>query len=376
MNKLFFYIILSLLSIGISSSMAQDILKDTSSKLQISGSADLYYKYDFAQSDTNTKAGTLPNADYPYNVFGNKLNTLDFSLLNLRLKKRTGKLTFFSDLAFGPRTDTKSNNPQNSFKIQNLYLTYELTKALAVSAGAMYKFQSFERITPADNFNYSMSKSYQLTFANSFQRAGGLKFNYSFSDKINWSVGIYNSVDAKAADDGISALAGYWVSDFCTQLYVNAIKNVELSAAFWSEGQKANGTHSNLQARYKLSPTIKLGFDGTIYKAKDSELGTAGTSFNSMVLYGQKTVGNVFSVGARYEYQERVERNIATQAYTNGFYNVYTLTGNEKLGALTLKQEIVHENTNKGNPNSLYHDKNGNPSFGSTQIILAAVFLF
>ncbi len=353
---------------------AQNHGKD-SSALQISGSADLYYKYDFALSDTNKRAGTNPNPDYPNNILGNKLNELDFSMLNLKLKKKVGRTTFFSDLAFGARSDYKSNNPQNSFKIQNLYLTYQFTNALSVTAGAMYKFQSFERIASVDNFNYSMSKSYELTFANSFQRAGGIKLNYAFSDKVNWAIGLYNSVDARAADDGIASLTGYWVSDFCTQLFIHPTNQLDISAAYWREGQIANGTHTNLQVKYSPSSTVKLGVDGTIYSAKDSALGTSGTSFKSLVFYGQKALCKGYSVGVRYEYNERTEKTFS-DSYTTGYYNIYTLTSNVKLGPLSLKQEIMLENTNKGNTNSLYHDKSGNRSFGATQLVLAALYSF
>ncbi len=370
MKKIMLFILVFSSCIGLAKAQNQD-----STALQISGSADLYYKYDFALSDTNKRAGTNPNPDYPNNTLGNKLNELDFSMLDLRLKKRVGKTTFFSDLAFGARTDNKSNNPQNSFKIQNLYLTHQFTKELAVSAGAMYKFQSFERITPVDNFNYSMSKSYELTFANSFQRAGGIKVNYAFSDKINWTVGLYNSVDAKAADDGIASLTGYWVSDFCTQLFVHPIDNLDISAAYWREGQTVNGTHTNLQVKYSPISSLKLGLDATSFSAKDSALGTSGTSFKSLVFYAQKSICKGYSIGARYEYNERTEKTYSP-SYTTGYYNIFTLTSNVKLGPLSLKQEIMVENTNKGNTNSLYHDKSGNASFGATQLVLAAVYAF
>ena len=354
----------------VATSIAQENVKDTS-KLQISGSADLYYKYDLAQSTANP----TPNADYPNNSFGTKLNSLSLGMLDLKLKKKYKRTSFFSDLSFGSRTDYKSNNPQNSFRIQNLYITFQLTKALSASAGAMYIFQSYEKITPVDNFNYSMSKAYSQTFANAFQRAGGIRVSYKFCDFASLNVGMYNTVDAASAVDNIAGLGGYWVSEFSSQLFLNPIKNLNVSIAYWREGQTVNGTHTNIQARYLVNPSIKIGFDGTDFNAKDSLLGTSGKSFKSAVFYAQKSFGKVFTIGGRYEYQERVEKTF-TPNYTTGYYNIYTITGSEKLGPINLKEEYIIENTNSKNSNSLYLDKSGNQSHSAHQFVLAAIYAF
>jgi len=341
-----------------------NIIAQDSSKLKISGSADIYYKYDFAQSKNFT-----PNSD----ILGTKQNSLDFGMLDLKLEKTAGKVYIYSDIAFGPRPDTKPVDPQNSFHIQNLYVTYKLNRRLSFSAGAMYKYQSFEKITPSDNFNYSMSKAWVQNFLSN-PRAAGVRASYSFSDKVSVNAGFYNSVDPKAPADNVSASPLYGVGDFVAQLFVKPVKNLQLSAAYWVESQTDNGTHINFQAKYQLCKTMKFGLDYTKYNCKDQFVGVS--SYESMVLYVQKSFCKVFTIGGRYEYMNKTEGPNSFSQYVPGYYNIFTLTLNEKFGAINFKQEYRFDQTNSSNFNTPYFDKDGNQTNRQAQIIFAAVYNF
>ena len=74
-----------------SQSIAQNAHHD--STLQISGSADIYYKYDFAGGHNNQMPENV--------VLGTKQNSVDFGMFDLRIKKQIGDASIFSELAFG-----------------------------------------------------------------------------------------------------------------------------------------------------------------------------------------------------------------------------------------------------------------------------------
>jgi hypothetical protein len=83
----------------------------TDAPLQISGSADAYYKYDFAK---RPNIGTY---------FGSDHNSVSLGMLDLALKKTTGKASFVGELSFGPRGQYQSipNGDGNGFNADNSF---------------------------------------------------------------------------------------------------------------------------------------------------------------------------------------------------------------------------------------------------------------
>lgn len=358
MNKI--TILLIALMLSVAGLNAQSHSKD-STGLQISGTADIYYKYDFAQSATNTPAKD--------NLFGTLQNSLNFGVLDLRLKKKFGKVSFYSDIALGARPDTKPVDPANSYHIQSLYVAYQLNPKLQLSAGVMYRYESFEKLNPTDNFHYSLTNSFRQSFLTN-PRTAGIRGMYKFSDKVSLSAAFFNSIDPKAPSDNISAAPFYGVSDFSSQLIVNPVKDLQLSAAIWVEGQKANGTHTNFQAKYKYKSTWKLSFDGNILNASDGV--GAANSFRSAALYLQKDLCKVFTLGGRYEYFDQV----LVAGNPKEHYNIYTLTGCLKLGAIQFKAEGKFDFTTKDNAGSNLIGKDGLPTYNASQFIAAAIYSF
>ena len=213
-----------------------------------------------------------------------------------------------------------------------------------------------------------MSKSWEQNFLTN-PRAAGVKATYIFSDKVSLTAGFYNTIDPKAPADNVSSTPSYGVSDFVTQLFVNPTKDLQLSAAYWREAQTVNGSHTNFQARYQLNKRLKLGLDFTRYKADTL---AAVNSYTSAVLYAQEKLNNVFTIGGRYEYMDKTEapNGINTFTYLPGYYSILTLTLNEKLGPIALKEEVKFDQTNKGNLNTVYLDKDAKPTDKATQLVI------
>ena len=126
--------VITILALALTSSMtfAQDAAETTptSTPLEISGSGDLYYKYDFS------KTGNIPTS------FATDQNSISLGMLDIALKKTTGKASFVGELSFGPRGQYQSipngdGRDMNSFHIQNLYATYAFTDKFNMTAGYM-----------------------------------------------------------------------------------------------------------------------------------------------------------------------------------------------------------------------------------------------
>src|SRR5690606_21107955 len=106
-----------------------------SSPLEISGSVDTYYKYDFAG------VGNIPT------YFNSDQNSISLGMVGIALKKTTGKASFVGELSFGPRgqaqslpnaAPSKTANGDlsfSSFHIQNLYASYAFTEKFSLTAG-------------------------------------------------------------------------------------------------------------------------------------------------------------------------------------------------------------------------------------------------
>src|SRR6202000_2395382 len=133
--------------------------------LVLCGSGDTYWKYDFS------KTSNIPTS------FASDQNSVSIDMIDLGLKKTVGKASFVGELGFGPRGQYQSlpngdgmdANANNSFHIQNLYVSYNVTDKFNLTAGYMSTFIGYEVISPAANFNYSTS----YLFTNGpFQNAG------------------------------------------------------------------------------------------------------------------------------------------------------------------------------------------------------------
>ncbi len=376
-------------SIGVNGQDAKD------TTLQISGSADVYYKYDFSESAFNSKPYS---SDY---ALGTKENAIDFGLLNLKINKQFNKASITADLAFGSRANDQSiNNAVFAYYIQNLYFSYQAKKELSISAGVMYRYETYEKLAAVDNFNYFMSNAY-IEQRKVPARSVGIKAKYVFSDKLNLSVGLFNTIDMTAAQpnpaDYIVNPNAQGLSDISVQLVLKPIKDLELSAAIWHEGQKNKGNHLNFQTRYTLASGLHLGLDINNYSGSDTatELANSYNNFTSEAIYIQKPFNSVFTLGARFEHMQREENasaNLAayvTPAASLGYlkenYNIITLTGVEKVGSLSFKQELKYDLTDKGNVYSPFIEKNPVTVGGqqtsvktnsSVQFVLAAVYSF
>ncbi|WP_149913669.1 outer membrane beta-barrel protein [Sphingobacterium cavernae] len=260
--------------------------QENTSGIEISGSADAYYKYDFAKGEN---IGTY---------FANDHNSISFGMISLGLKKSTGKASFVGELSFGPRGqyqsllngDGESANESNTFHIQNLYMDYAFTEKFSMTAGFMGTFIGYEVISPAANFHYSTS---YLFGAGPFQNAG-IKGTYAFSDKVSLMAGLFNDWNEYKDLNG--------VSHFGAQLSLAPVDGLSVYANFLtgsSAGGKdeySSGTIYDLVASYDFTEKFSLGLNAADYSFK-----TDG-GYQGVALYPKYSITENVQIGARGEY--------------------------------------------------------------------------
>ena len=341
-------ILLLLISVtAFSLAKAQDTVKTTSdAPLVIYGSVDTYYKDDFSG-----------HANIP-TYFASDNNSISIGMIDLGLKKTVGKASFVGELAFGPRGqyqstpngDGSTGNAGNSFHIQNLYISYNLTDKFNLTAGYMATFIGYEVISPTGNFNYSTS---YLFGSGPFQNAG-FKATYAFSDKVSLMAGIFN-------DNWNVYTSTHDVSTFGAQLMLAPVKG--WTAYLNVASGPTSGTIFDLTTAYQITDAFKLGLNGATFTPAHG-----GGGYDGVALYPQLAVSKAVTFGLRGEYFET--KAIGTDPKTH--ITSLTATANIKAGPLTFIPEIRFDN----GKDQIFTDSDGAPTKSASQFVLAAVYAF
>jgi hypothetical protein len=347
-------LLLSFFAVLAFAASAQDTTK-ADPPLTISGSVDTYYKYDFS------KHSNIPTS------FATDQNSVSIGMVDLALKKKVGKAAFVGELSFGPRGQAQSipnaagayNEEDNSFHIQNLYVSYDVTDQFNLTAGYMATFMGYEVISPVGNFNYSTS----YLFTNGPFQNPGFKATYSFSPKVSLMAGLFN--DTWNYYQSVSK-----VNTFGAQLMVAPVTGwtayLNLLTGAYS------GTEIDLTTTYQITSAFKLGLNAADFSVADVG-GTGG--FSGVALYPQLAVSKDVTFGVRGEYFKTKTGTYATVGPDPGnSVTSFTFTANIKGGPLTLIPEIRFDNNKAVNDG--FTKSNGVPTKSASQFLIAAVYAF
>ncbi|PXY45761.1 porin [Flavobacterium hydrophilum] len=338
--------VLCILSLALTTSFAfaQEDAPETT-PLEITGSGDIYYKYDFA------KVPNIPTS------FATDQNSVSLGMLDIALKKKIKNISFVGEISFGPRGqyqslpngDGSSSNADNSFHIQNLYASYAVTDKLSLTAGYMGTFIGYEVISPVANFHYSTS--YLFSYG-PFQNAG-VKANYAITEKFGAMVGVFNdSWNTYKADSqkGLNAVGGQlsYVTDKASA-YVNFLDG------------SVSGTIVDLTATFQLTEKFKLGLNGADF-SNEGDVGYSGAA-----LYPSYAISDAFSLGLRGEYFKFKEGSGDTNV------TAFTLSGNYKINGLTIIPEF---RLDSNSDEVLFVDSDLAPAKSASQVLIALVYGF
>jgi len=126
---------------------AQDSSQVSAPALAVTGSADVYYKYDFGKSRYNNLTS-----------FTNSHNRFELGMATVKLEHKTSKVDMVADLGFGKRAQEFSYNDQGILAgIKQLYISYSPNSWLKFTAGSWATHVGYELVDAYANRNYSMS---------------------------------------------------------------------------------------------------------------------------------------------------------------------------------------------------------------------------
>ena len=325
-------------------------------KTVISGSVDVYYKYDFNKQAGNNKTS-----------FTNSHNSFELGAARVKIEHTTSKLDMVAELAFGKRAEEFSYNDAGTrAAIRQLYVSYAPSKNIKFTAGDFATHFDNEIFEPDANRNYSMS--YMFTWGPFFHT--GLKADATFG-KHGFMLGVANPNDYKSFNNANKyVIAQYsFAPDDKFKAYIN-----------YFAGKRPTDTAkvSQLEAilTQKFSDKFNMLYIGSIAFNKYQKAGKYGTSQNWWCsgLYFNYDPTSMFGLTLRTEYFNDDKQQNIFAANTTGGGNVFetTLSANFRIDNLVIIPEIRFENASK----EIYTKSSGAGTKTNGNFLIAAVYHF
>lgn len=287
-------LILSLLFVSSLVATAQE--KEDKGTFTLSGTVDVYGTANFVDG-----SGT------PGILIANPANANGFGLgfANTVFAYEKGKAGVVADIAFGPKAD----DANLAGAINQLYAYYKVSDKVTITAGQFNTFLGYEVISPAANFNYTVS---YLFNAGPFSHTG-VKLDYAASDDLSFLVALTNSHAISSADGNVGGEMQIGGQIGYKGQYLNLIYG----------GVDGSGITDNIFLDYTggfdLSDSFFVGLNAAYSNSSDADAGYQGVA-----LYLQNTFSDTFALGFRPEF---FQANGASDASVTAF----TLTANTSL---------------------------------------------
>ena len=261
-------IVLSALLLATTVAFAQE------SKVSVSGTVDMYGTANFVDG-----AGT------PGILIASPENANGFGLgsINTVFAYEGEKSGFVADLAFGPKAD----DANLAGAINQLYAYYNVSDKTTITAGQFNTFLGYEVISPAANFNYTVS---YLFNAGPFSHTG-IKLDYAASEDLSYMLAVTNSHAISSADGNVGGEMQFGAQVGYKGQYLNFIYG----------GVDGSGITDNMFVDYTggfdLSDSLFLGINAAYSHSEDADAGYQGAA-----LYIENTFSDSFALGLRPEF--------------------------------------------------------------------------
>lgn len=319
------------------------------------GSADMYYKYDFANLAGNGKTS-----------FTNSHNSFELGMASIEASHKMGKASVFVDLGFGNRAkEFTYNDNTSSFMIKQLNFTYEITDKFKVTAGSFGTHIGYELLDAVDNKNYSMS--YAFTNGPFFNT--GVKAQYT-SGKVSFMAGVTNPTDFKTALE-----AGSTQKTFIGQVaYVGDTGSVYFNVTSGSSNPATtvNKTQFDVVASKKISDKFSLGFNGTYALINDDVISANDEKWFALIGYATYAPKDNLSLAYRLEYFDATDAGVTLSALGGSSIVGNTLSLNYKVGNLTIIPEVRVDLSSE----DVFMDSNSSPSSSNAYLLLGTTYSF
>jgi len=275
----------------------------------LSGTVDTYYSTNLSTSAIGT-TGVL--TDVPANGFG-------LGMANTIFSYEKGKTGVVADLTFGPRA-----NAANAYTgaINQLYAYYNASEKVTFTLGQFNTFYGYEVISPAGNFNYSVS---YLFNAGPFSHTG-LKIDYAATEDLSFMIAITNphGVIAGANSDSDNYQLGFQTG------YKGQFFNLAYGADGFGD---TDVLYLDYTGGFDISDSLYLGINAAYANSEDADAGYQGVA-----LYLQNAFSDTFSLGLRPEFFT------TTSGSGDESVSAFTLSGNTSLSdSLKLITELRYD---------------------------------
>lgn len=248
--------------------------QDDAPKLSVSGTVDVY-------GTTNTVDGTgtpgllIANPD--------KANGFGLGMANTVFSYDGAKSGVVADIAFGPRAD----DANMAGAINQLYAYYNLSEKATITAGQFNTFLGYEVISPAANFNYSVS---YLFNAGPFSHTG-IKLDYAASEDLSFLLAVTNAHAISSADASESGATQFGAQVGYKGQYLNFIYG-----AYEAESV-TDALFIDYTGGFDLSDSFFVGINAAYAYSDEEEAGYQGAA-----LYLENTFSETFALGLRPEF--------------------------------------------------------------------------
>jgi hypothetical protein len=327
--------------------------------LSVTGSADLYYRYDFSKTRTNNLTS-----------FTNSHNRFELGMASIKLEHKTEKLDMVADLGFGKRAQEFSYTDGNGVlsAIKQLYISYSPATWVKFTAGTMATHVGYELVDAYLNRNYSMS----YMFTNGPFAHTGLKMDLT-KGKSGFMLGIANPTDYKYVPDDVMnkkfLLAQYSlaVSDNF-KIYLNYVGGQGIDTS------KSNQFDAVITA--KISDKFSIAYNGTVNNTKLH--GGNGKLNNKKNWWGSALYFNLdptpaFGLTLRTEYfSDKNQLKVYSANPEGGTVFATTLSANIRVSSFILVPELRVDNSSK----ELFIKNNQRSGSTAGSFLVAAIYVF
>lgn len=327
----------------------------------ITGSVDVFYRYNFSDPTPVPPAGTnLPITNVNnFTSFTNAHKSYELGMASVKADHSFGKASATIDLGFGRRAEEFSyadGSHSTLFAVKQAYLSYAISDKFKLTMGKWATHIGYELVDAYLNRNYSMSYMFSYgPFAHT-----GLKADIALGGKSNLMIGVANPTDVVST----TSSRKYAIAQFSTGSSDDKFKAyVNYQGSY---GGSLDLTQIDLVLTAAIADKFSLGYNGTVQSRAVNS--SDGNSWWGSALYVNADPSDKFGITLRGEYFSD-KKNVL--GLNTSIFDL-TLSPNIKLGNLTIIPELRYETAKDA-----IYVKNDNTSTKNTfSAILAAVYHF
>ena len=351
LRKVSFSLIAICVSYAAWSQAPTDSTKAAAPALTITGSADVYGRYNFDKQVNN------------YTSFTGSHGQARIGMATLKLEHKTAKVDLVADLGFGPRAQEFSYNDNGITQaVKQLYLSYTINEHLKLTGGTWATHIGYEVVDAYANRNYSMS----YMFTNGPFTHTGAKADITLG-KSGIMIGVSNPTDWRSVPAGYTdkknLIAQYsFAPNDNLKFYLNYVGGRDTGD---------NKVHQyDLVATAKVSSMFSLGVNGTVNQSKRfAEDYAASHTWWGSALYLNLDPASWFGLTLRGEYfSDKDHVKIGADKVFAG-----TLTAQFKVDGFTFMPEFRYDKANM----EIFGKSDGvTGTKGTASFLIAAVYSF